>query len=111
GRTEEEIMAQVTEVLPAEPDLIEWRADFLTELANTELVLAIVQQIKAKAEIPLLFTIRAEHEGGEKISLSEEEKVTLLTDICEKTNADMIDYETSNDEQYVLRVKESAKKN
>ena len=65
----------VGENLPQAPDLIEWRADFLTDLADTELVLGLIQEIKAKTDIPLLFTIRAVHEGGEKITLREEEKV------------------------------------
>jgi len=96
GKTRAEVLEQLEQVLPEEPDIIEWRADFLADITDTELVIGIIEEIKAKTDIPLLFTIRAEHEGGEKITLSEGEKVALLRAVCEETAVDVIDFETSN---------------
>lgn len=111
GKTKAEVLEQLEKILPQAPDLIEWRADFLTDLADTELVLGLIQEIKAKTDIPLLFTIRAAHEGGEKITLQEEEKVALICDVCEKTDVDIVDYETSNEEKYVKQIRKASKEN
>jgi 3-dehydroquinate dehydratase I len=109
GKTKPEILDQLETIIPQSPDLIEWRADFFSELFNHDLTIELVQEIKEKTNLPLIFTIRAEHEGGEKISLSEEEKVTLICKVCEKTNVDIVDYETSNDEKYVKQIRQVSK--
>ena len=111
GKTKQEILDQLETIIPQSPDLIEWRADFFSELSNKEMTLALIQELKQKTDIPLLFTIRAEHEGGEKITLNKEEKVSLICDVCEKTYVDMVDYETSNDEKYVKQIRQVSKQN
>ncbi len=111
GKTKVEILEQLDKILPQQPDLIEWRADFLTDLADVELVLGLIQEIKGKTDIPLLFTIRAEHEGGEKITLTEEDKVSLISQVCKQTDVDFVDYETSNEEKYVKTLRDISKEN
>ncbi|MGM8211254.1 type I 3-dehydroquinate dehydratase [Virgibacillus sp. W0430] len=108
GKTKEIILNQLDTVVTQEPDIIEWRADFLSSLSETDEVIEIIDGIKSKTKIPLLFTIRAEHEGGEKISLTEKEKVQLIRAVCERTSVDMIDYETSNETNYVKTLKSIA---
>lgn len=105
GKTKIEVLEQLEKILPQKPDLLEWRADFFTSLTDAELVLGLIQKVKAKTDIPLLFTIRAEHEGGEKITLNEDEKIALLSDVCKKTDVDIVDYETSNEEKYVQAIR------
>lgn len=109
GKTETEIMEQLKVVVTHSPDVIEWRADFFGGLANTEQVLQVIRNIKQTTDISLLFTIRAEHEGGEVISLSEEEKVQLLVDVCQQSAVELVDYETSNDEKYVKMIRSASK--
>lgn len=109
GKEEEEILQQLEKIVPQSPDLIEWRADFFAHLDNVELILRLVNEIKAKTDIPLLFTIRAEHEGGEKISLTEEEKVHIICEVCRKTSVDFVDFETSNKEHSVQAISEVSK--
>jgi len=111
GRTEAEVLNQLEKIVPQAPDLIEWRADFFNHLSDAELVGQLVQKIKSTTDIPLLFTIRAEHEGGEKIRLGKEEIVALLADVCAKTDIDLIDYETSNDAASIRSLREIAKEN
>lgn len=111
GKTEEEILNQLDIIIEQVPDIIEWRADFFSKLHNFEQTIKIVQQINTKTEIPLLFTIRAEHEGGENILLNDEEKVQLITAICRNTSVDLIDFETSNEKQYVTTVRNVTKEN
>ncbi|MBO1005655.1 type I 3-dehydroquinate dehydratase [Pseudogracilibacillus auburnensis] len=111
GKTKVEVLDQLEKILPQTPDLIEWRADFLTDLADVELVLALVAEIKNTTDIPLLFTIRAAHEGGEEISLTEDEKVHLISEVCRKTKVDFVDYETSNEEKFVKAIRSVSKEN
>lgn len=106
GRTQEEVLDQLDVVCKEEPDIIEWRADFLQRLNDVDEVLHIVNEIKNKTTIPLMFTIRAAHEGGEEISLSRREKVSLLKQVCEKTEVDIIDFETSNNKADVVDLRE-----
>lgn len=111
GKTREEIDAQLKLIVPKQPDLIELRADFLDNLENVEYVLSVIENIIEKANIPLLFTIRSPHEGGESISLTEEEKVTLLTEVCAHSDVSYVDYEVENDKQYVKSVKKAVDEN
>lgn len=110
GKTKDVIFQQLETIVTQEPDIIEWRADFLTDLADTPLVLDIISEMKAKTNIPLLFTIRAEHEGGEKITLTENEKVQLIIEVCNKSAVDIVDYETSNNIEDVKEIREASKK-
>ena len=106
GRNEEEILKELKAVLPKEPDLLEWRVDFFEGVHNTDSVLAVVEQIAGVTDLPLLFTIRSEKEGGEKIPLSELEKVDLLVEACKSESVDIIDFEVSNDPDHVKKVRD-----
>lgn len=111
GQTKEEVMQQLDIIVEQAPDVIEWRADFFSHLDDVEQTIEIVNEMKRKTDIPLLLTIRAEHEGGENIDLKEEEKVDLIQEICQNTSVDIIDYETSNDKRFVEKVRETTKEN
>lgn len=107
GKTREDIYEQLNIIVPQQPDIIELRADFLHSIDNVEYVLSIVDRIAEKTDIPLLFTIRSEREGGEPISLTEESKVTLLTEVCAHEHIQYVDYEVANDEQFISKVKDA----
>ncbi|WP_040977925.1 type I 3-dehydroquinate dehydratase [Oceanobacillus jeddahense] len=111
GKTKEDVLKQVENVVQQSPDLIEWRADFFTDLGSTDAVVELIEEIKHKTDIPLLFTIRSVNEGGEAISLNEEAKVQLIQEICRKTTVELVDYETANEAVYVKEVCKAAKDN
>src|SRR5699024_4597179 len=111
GKTETEIFEQLDTVVQHAPDIIEWRADFFDELSNIDLTVSIANEIKEKSDIPLLFTIRAAHEGGQTIALTEEEKVNVISNICLQTTVDLVDFETSNKEKHVTTIRNVAKEN
>lgn len=110
GKTNAELKEQLIKVITLEPDMIEWRADFYEQLNQSEKVVQVIEMIKNITKIPLLFTIRSENEGGERIPLNELEKVELLQFICQKTSVDVIDYEVENDADLVGLVRDSAKR-
>lgn len=111
AKTEAELKRQLAEVIKTAPHMIEWRADFFEQLPNFQAVIQMVNMIKKTTEIPLLFTIRSEKEGGERIDLAEAEKVELLQMICQETSIDLIDYEVENDRSFVTLIHNSAKEN
>lgn len=83
GQTKEELFLEVEVLAEKKPDVIEWRADFFNHLNDKEQVIDTLKGMIEQADnIPFLFTIRSEKEGGERISLSEGEKVSLLVELC-----------------------------
>ncbi|WP_353853860.1 type I 3-dehydroquinate dehydratase [Bacillus sp. Bos-x628] len=112
GKTNEELLHEVEVLAEKKPDVMEWRADFFTHLNDVDCVLETLKCIKDKANgIPFLFTIRSEREGGERISLSEKEKVSLLVKLCESKRVEAIDYELMQDVKHMREVGQAAKKN
>lgn len=101
GKNKDEIKDELQTIIPQHPDLIEWRVDFLDGIVDTEYVLTIADMITNTSDIPTLVTIRSEKEGGEKIPLSEDEKVNLLCDISKRTKVDLLDFEVLNKPEYI----------
>ncbi|MBM7645848.1 3-dehydroquinate dehydratase-1 [Scopulibacillus daqui] len=97
GRTQKEILQELTHVTAKKPDLIEWRADFFDKIENTDEVIALAKRIRENAgDIPVIFTNRSQREGGQPIPLSEKEILEMYIEICKNTAADIIDFELSN---------------
>lgn len=91
------LLEELAVVLGKRPDIVEWRVDFFAELADSAAVLATVRALRAAAGgIPLLFTRRAAHEGGERIALSEAQVLDLYAEVCASRCVDVIDYELSH---------------
>lgn len=101
GKSENEVMNELTVAKKMSPDMIELRADFLEEITNTERVIDLVHTISKTTDIPLLFTIRSEKEGGQAIPLSDVEIVELLCEVAKSTSVAWLDYEVNNDRQLI----------
>ncbi|MGG0716940.1 type I 3-dehydroquinate dehydratase [Robertmurraya massiliosenegalensis] len=107
GKTKNELLIEIERVKGQEPDLIEWRADFFEELHHVDKVLKLANTLHDNlGDIPLLFTIRSEAEGGNPVSLSENEINKLLVTICEETSIDLIDYELRNTIEVISHIRE-----
>lgn len=64
GEAEEEILKETELALKAEADLIEWRADYFTEVEDLEKTKALGNKIREKmGDKPILFTYRTEGSG------------------------------------------------
>lgn len=109
GRTFDRLIAELEEVLPKKPDVLEWRVDFFEDIGDQTAVIAAASAIKHKAgKIPLLFTRRSVIEGGENIALSEAQVITLYNAVCASSCIDLIDYEMANDPANIAQVRASA---
>lgn len=97
GKTRELLFAELQNILAKKPDIIEWRADFFAEIADTQAVIDAARKIKEMAgAIPVIFTIRSRREGGQPISLSDKEAIDLNAAICQDTEVEYVDCELSN---------------
>lgn len=101
GKTTEEVLQQLKSVVAMEPDIIEWRGDFF-ETDNNEGYLNVLKQMKDVNEnIPVIFTIRTDSEGGNK-KIGWNEYCDLCLFIAEKGkefNVEFVDVEVFKDDK------------
>lgn len=101
GRTTAALKAELAAILPQAPDLIEWRVDFFDAIADQREVLAAAAELRALAcGMPIVFTRRAAHEGGEAIAIDEQAVVNLYAALCASGDIDVVDYELSQPEHH-----------
>jgi len=112
GKNQEIIVAELVNILENKPDIIEWRADFFEEIANTSVVTALANQLKKVAgDLLFIFTIRSVREGGQPISLSDSEVIALNIAICTNTKIEYVDCELSNLPQHFQQLRKAAQEN
>lgn len=107
GHTVERLLSEVAAVAAKKPDLLEWRVDFFEGIGDTALVVDVLARIRqASGGIPLLLTRRSMREGGERISLSEAQVISLYHAVCQTGHVDLADFEMGNDPADVREVRE-----
>ena len=112
GNTEETVLIQLAQVLAKKPDIIEWRADFYQDIADTDKVIALGGQIKkAAGEFPVIFTIRSAREGGQSISLTDRQAIELDAEICKQTDIEYVDCELSHQPEDIAFLRDIAHNN
>ncbi|MFC5712908.1 type I 3-dehydroquinate dehydratase [Thalassorhabdus alkalitolerans] len=112
GKDEQEIMQELEKIVKDKPDIIEWRADFFKDLSNVEKVISTLQKIKESGnEIPILFTIRSEKEGGQPARIGEEEKMEVFAQVCASGYVSFVDYELANNHESIARLRRFSKEN
>lgn len=92
GRSEEEILQQVASAMQGPCDLLEWRADFYLAYQGTTNWKPMLEQIRKKTDMPLIFTLRSESEGGQS-ALRRNDGLALLRDVAEQGDVDFLDIE------------------
>ncbi len=88
--------------------LIEWRADFFEDIAQEQSIVSALKMLRATlCDMPILFTLRSEREGG-RLSLTLKEYRRICTAAIEAGGADLIDIELSCGEGMVLDLLQQA---
>lgn len=106
ARSHDALMQEAAAVAAKQPDLLEWRIDFFTALADRQQVLAAARQLRAAAGgIPILLTRRHVREGGQAIALDEPQLLALYEALAASGCIDLLDYEMDNAAQDVARVR------
>ena len=112
GVTPEAILGELAEVLQKAPDAIEWRVDHFAGVDDTRAVVDVARRIKAKApDIPLVFTLRSEREGGARTALGDGGAVALYEAVCAARCAELVDWELAHDAPSRARVRAAAHAN
>jgi 3-dehydroquinate dehydratase I len=110
GRTGEAVLAELGEVLPKKPDIVEWRADFFGEIGVPGAALELARRLKALlGATPLLFTVRSAKEGGQETALGEDGVVALHAALCRSGLADIVDYELGAADQRLRQVRSASR--
>lgn len=114
GRTEEELICQAEEAVKESPDLLEWRADFFEKLEEKEAVRQMCTRLGERiGQIPLIFTVRTEREGG-NFSGFQEAYVELLEEAAKNREIDLMDvelfWEASVMERLICKIQQMGKK-
>lgn len=93
GTTAQEITEAAHTVKKAEPDVVEWRADWFDGVEDETQLRAVLKKLRnIFGEIPLLFTFRTAEEGGER-QLGTEAYVHLNRTAVESGCIDLMDVE------------------
>ena len=106
ARTRQALAAEAAAVAAKQPDLLEWRVDFLEAIGDTAEVLDTARAVRAAAGgLPILFTRRAQREGGQPIPLGEPQVLALYEAVAASGTVDAMDFEMENDGGHVARVR------
>lgn len=108
GVTASEIISQAAVVKAASPDLVEWRVDFFEQMKDDAAVEHMLTGLaETLQDIPVLFTLRTDREGGKAhVTGAVYEKILLRALACPQT--DMIDVEVMPQQESAARIIKSA---
>ncbi|MDY5022581.1 MAG: type I 3-dehydroquinate dehydratase [Blautia sp.] len=93
GKTREAILDEAKNAVLAGAQMLEWRADFFEGLKEKEKLEEMLSLLSQEAgEVPLLFTIRTDEEGG-NCSISAEDYAFCSLTAAKSGKADLVDVE------------------
>lgn len=101
GSTDALVLEEAKKAFTSAADLIEWRLDLFTEIANTKKILELLKEIKTVLGAkPLLVTIRTSLEGS-ALYIATDKYIELNKALLESGSTDLIDLELSRGEAVV----------
>jgi 3-dehydroquinate dehydratase-1 len=110
GRRSADVLDECSAAVGDQADLIEWRADFFDNVAAAEETLGLLADVRElAADIPLIFTLRTEREGGEAVELGDDGIASLCVEVCRSGLADFVDVEMSAPEAHTRAILEAAR--
>ncbi|WAA08806.1 type I 3-dehydroquinate dehydratase [Fervidibacillus albus] len=93
GKTEAELLHEISKVRDLKPDMIEWRADLFEKVGDFLAVRQLLDELRsALDQIPLLFTFRTKEEGGEG-DVPFPDYIQLLKEMIRSQKIDLVDIE------------------
>lgn len=112
AQTPTELLKEADALVKKQPDLVEWRIDFLSELGDFDAMTLLLQQLRSIiGDIPLLLTRRSEREGGEAILLDEAAVLALYLQLLDTQLVDAVDYEVALPEANWAILADACKRN
>ncbi|TLG81401.1 type I 3-dehydroquinate dehydratase [Vagococcus zengguangii] len=93
GRTRDDILQQLPQIVDVRPDLIEWRIDYYENYQVIKEVAELLSDIRLQwGNRPLLLTLRTKNEGGQA-EISPEDYLSLLIQYVTQLDLDLLDIE------------------
>ena len=106
--TRKEIIRKAESLAKVRKDIVEWRADWFEEAADSAAVEEVLKGLRsALGNTPLLFTFRTLREGGEK-AIDQQDYAVLNISVARSGFADLIDVEIFTGDEIVREIIESA---
>jgi len=106
--TRKEIIRKAESLADVRVDIVEWRADWFEEAADSAAVDEVLKELRgALGNTPLLFTFRTLREGGEK-AIDQQDYAALNISVARSGFADLIDVEIFTGDEIVREIIESA---
>lgn len=102
GKTNEDILQQISSFSSYIYDLIELRIDFYEYIHDLSKIKSLIKEIKGVTDKPILFTYRSLKEGGQ-VQLDNDEYLHLIETVC-LCDIDIIDVEVMSGNQLVYRM-------
>ena len=99
-----EVISEAEALIGRGTAMIEWRADYFSDVMSLDAVFKVMEKLAAIAEhTVLLFTFRTKNQGGE--ILADREYLKKLYETAAKGGADLIDIEYFENEDDVLSIR------
>ncbi|MBS3986188.1 MAG: type I 3-dehydroquinate dehydratase [Selenomonadales bacterium] len=105
----EALLTEAREACQSRPDLLEWRADYLTGLLPADVAPLLAELRGLVGETPLIFTYRSPQEGGRAPDDLTLRLQTVFAALA-SPNADIVDFELASGPEAVQRVRHEASK-
>jgi 3-dehydroquinate dehydratase I len=100
ARTEDELLAQANSAHAYRPELVEWRADFLEELSESEVDHLAFALRAALPNEAIIFTLRIKNEGGAQ-DISQPIRRALIEAALRTKCIDIVDLELANGAEFL----------
>ena len=111
GAEPEALLAEAAAARAARADIVEWRVDHFREIGNLRDVIEAGRAVRrALPGVPLLFTRRSVAEGGQPVTMGEDQIVELYEAVCAEGIADLVDFEMSSSRAGMAAVREASRR-
>jgi 3-dehydroquinate dehydratase-1 len=105
-----ELVAEARAAIAAGADVVEWRADGLSDLGIPGQAEAAAASLRAAlGDVPLIATLRSAREGGRETGLTERQSLAVLEALARSGAADYVDVEIAVGEAAVSAVRAAAR--
>lgn len=110
GQTKAELADEARLALDVRPDCVEWRADYFCEgRSYTDYIKTLFEIRKILPDIAVIFTLRAEKEGGFR-PIDQQMRLKIINEIIKTEQIDMVDIELANRQSFINPILETAKR-
>ncbi|MBS3949625.1 MAG: type I 3-dehydroquinate dehydratase [Peptococcaceae bacterium] len=111
ARNREGLLAEAATVAKIKPDIVEWRADYYSDVENCASISNALSSIREiLVGYPLIFTCRVHSEGGYR-EINREVRVALIKEVIRTGQVDIVDIELETGREIISEIVDEAHRN